>query len=185
VVAEPISLTAMFEELVQQTRDEIEARPVTVSWQVDADADSMNSDRRKMTQALGGLLSNAAKFTEKGRINVMARRLGDNTVEITVSDTGIGIASSDLALAFDDFRQIDGSFTRRYGGLGVGLPLVRELVALLGGRMEVDSELGRGTTVRLVVPRAVTGKSLQIERRKDRPPAEAEAEASEPLRSVG
>jgi len=184
VVAEPISLTGMFEELVRQARDEIADKPVTVSWQVDADADSMTSDRRKMTQALGGLLSNAAKFTEKGRINVMARRLNDNTVEISVSDTGIGIASSDLALAFDDFRQVDGSFTRRYGGLGVGLPLVRELMALLGGRMEVDSQIGNGTTVRLLMPRAVTGK-IQIERKKDQRVAEVEVEAREPLRSVG
>ncbi len=181
IVAEPLSLTALFDELGRQTREQIGDKAVTVSWQVDADADSMTSDRRKMIQALAGLLSNAAKFTEQGRINVMARRLGDSTVEIVVSDTGIGIASSDLALIFDDFRQIDGSFTRRYGGLGVGLPLVRELVSLLGGRLEVDSEFGRGTTVRLVLPRAVVGKAILVERRAERPPFEERAR----LRSVG
>ena len=66
---------------------------------------------------------------------------------------------------FDDFRQVDGSFTRRYGGLGVGLPLVRELASLLGGRLEVESELGKGTTVRLVLPREITGKLIKVEKR--------------------
>lgn len=168
VVVEPISLTALFDELGRQTREELAEKPVTVSWQVDADADPVVSDRRKITQALSGLLSNAAKFTEKGRINLMARRLGANAIEMLVTDTGIGIASSDLARAFDDFRQVDGSFTRRYGGLGVGLPLVRELVTLLGGRLEVQSEPGHGTTVRLVMPSEVAGTALRVDRRAER-----------------
>lgn len=182
VVVEPISLTALFNELGRHTREELAAKPVTVSWQVDADADPMVSDRRKLVQALSGLLSNAAKFTEKGRINMMARSLGPNSIEIIVADTGIGIASSDLARAFEDFSQVDGSFTRRYGGLGVGLPLVRELVTLLGGRLEVESELGNGTTVRLVLPSEVAGTALRVERRVER-----QAPAREPrhLRSVG
>lgn len=186
VVAEPVSVKAIFDELGQRTREQVSEKPVTVSWQVDSDADAMITDRRKVVQALSGLLSNAAKFTEEGRIHAMARRNNDDTVELTVSDTGIGIASSDLALVFDDFRQVDGSFTRRYGGLGVGLPLVRELANLLGGKLEVDSELGRGTTVRLRLPREVSARSLQLERSRaaGRRTRVAEPEQS-PIRHVG
>jgi len=61
----------------------------------------------------------------------------------------------DLAIIFDDFRQVDGSFTRRFGGLGIGLSLTRELVALLGGALELNSEVGVGTTVSLCLPRSV------------------------------
>jgi signal transduction histidine kinase len=186
VVAEPVSVSAIFDELGQRTREQVSEKPVTVSWQVDSDADAMTTDRRKVVQALSGLLSNAAKFTEQGRIHAMARRTGDDIIELTVSDTGIGIASSDLALVFDDFRQVDGSFTRRYGGLGVGLPLVRELANLLGGKLEVDSELGGGTTVRLRLPREVSGRSLQLERSRaaGRRSRVAEPE-QDPIRHVG
>lgn len=182
VTAEPISLTSLIDELGRQTRGQVADKPVAVSWQVDADADAVVTDRRKLMQAIGGLLSNAAKFTEKGRIHVMARRAGDG-VELAIADTGIGIASSDLALVFDDFRQVDGSFTRRYGGLGVGLPLVRELATLLGGRLEVESELGKGTTVRLLLPREISAQVTQFERR---PPLEEEAtDKVRPIRRVG
>ncbi len=164
VVAEPVILSMVFEDLGRRTKEQVADKPVTVSWQVDSDVGTMTTDRRKMVQALSGLLSNAAKFTEKGRIHAMARSCGDGTVELSVSDTGIGIASSDLALVFDDFRQVDGSFTRRYGGLGVGLPLVRELAGLLGGKLEVDSELGKGTTVRLLLPVEVAGTDMRVDK---------------------
>ncbi len=162
VVAESVSVPAIFEELGRYTREQVAEKPVTVSWQVDAAAETMITDRRKILQALSGLLSNAAKFTEKGRIHASARLIDGNAVELSVSDTGIGIASSDLALVFDDFRQVDGSFTRRYGGLGVGLPLVRELASVLGGRLEVESDLGKGTTVQLLLPLKVAGGAIQV-----------------------
>ncbi len=181
VVAESVSLTALIDELGRQVRGQVADKPVAVSWQVDADADTITTDRRKLMQAVGGLLSNAAKFTEKGRINVMVRRSGEMAVELSISDTGIGIASSDLALVFDDFRQVDGSFTRRYGGLGVGLPLVRELATLLGGRLDVESELGKGTTVRLQLPREITGKLIHVEKR---PALDAADDNVRPIRRV-
>ncbi len=182
IVAEPLALSDMCDELGRRTREQVADKPVTVSWQVDSGADTITSDRRKLLQALSGLLSNAAKFTNEGRIHVMARRSGPERFEISVSDTGIGIASSDLALIFDDFRQVDGSVTRRYGGLGVGLPLVQELVALLGGHLEVDSELGKGTTVKMSLPRVSEGpKVLRV--RQDR---SSDGEGSgRPVRSVG
>jgi signal transduction histidine kinase len=131
-----------------------------VSWKADGDADCISTDRRKLEHVLSCLLSNAAKFTEVGRIVVTVRRRAKDLVAIDVSDTGIGIASSDLAIIFEDFRQVDGSVTRRYGGLGVGLALVNSIVELLGGKLELESELGVGTTARVILPRqAPTGRA--------------------------
>jgi len=185
VVSESLSLSEIIQELVEQAKDQVADKPVTVSWQVDAGADAMSTDRRKVTQALSGLLSNAAKFTNQGRIHVMARLAGADRVELSIADTGIGIASSDLALVFDDFRQVDGSFTRRYGGLGVGLPLVRELILLLGGTLDIDSEIDKGTTVRLSLPRRADEASLHIGARARARSAKDEGSASDDMRSVG
>jgi len=184
IVSERLSLSGVLDELGAQTKEQVAAKSVTVSWQVEADADAMTSDRRKLMQALSGLLSNAAKFTDEGRIHVMARRRGGDRVELSISDTGIGIDSSDLRLVFDDFRQVDGSSARRYGGLGVGLPLVRELVSLLGGRLDVESEPDKGTTVRLSLPRHLEEHAVHIERTQRMPSGVADLAQNE-VRRVG
>ncbi len=152
---EPISLREAVAELLPITRELIGGKPVAIFASVDGAADDLRTDRRKLNRALGCLLSNAAKFTDAGEIRVSARGIGEGQVEIAISDSGIGIAPHDLAIIFDDFRQVDGSFTRRYGGLGIGLTLAREIVGLLGGGLEIDSDLGRGTTVRVTLPQAL------------------------------
>ncbi|MCA9488327.1 MAG: hypothetical protein KC621_00330 [Myxococcales bacterium] len=106
------------------------------------------ADALRLRQVLVNLLSNAAKFTRGGRIEVTTRRLSD-TVEIAVSDTGIGIAPDQVHAVFDRFRQVDDTPTRLYGGLGLGLAISRELVHAMGGAIEVDSVPGRGSTFRL------------------------------------
>ncbi len=157
---ETVRLTEVIEALLPLTRELTEGKPVTISALVDDAADELRTDPRKLSRALGCLLSNAAKFTEAGEIRIAARRAGDGLVEIAIADSGIGIAPHDLAIIFDDFRQVDGSFTRRFGGLGIGLTLARELVGLLGGTLEIESEVAVGTTVRVRLPQ-VLGEALQ------------------------
>jgi signal transduction histidine kinase len=152
---EPVSLRAMLEELLPLTRELCDGKPVSVSWQVDVAADALRTDGRKLNRVLGCLLGNAAKFTDAGEIRVSGRCVGDGAVEIAIADTGIGISPGDLGIIFDDFRQVDGSFTRRFGGLGIGLTLARELVNLLGGDLDIESEIGAGTTVRLRLPQSL------------------------------
>jgi signal transduction histidine kinase len=135
------------------TRELIAGRPVTLSWQIHTESDEVRTDRRKLQRILSCLLSNAAKFTEEGSISISVDAPEDGRVEVAIADTGIGISENDLSLVFDDFRQVDPSFTRRYGGLGLGLALARELARLLGGTMELESRVGVGTTVRVRVPR--------------------------------
>ena len=114
----------------------------------------LTTDRGKLNQIVLNLVSNAIKFTpDGGSIRVRVRRDGD-AVSIEVEDTGIGVAPHDLERIFDEFYQGDGSMTRQHGGVGLGLALVRRLLAMLGGTVEVESELGRGSTFRVRLPLA-------------------------------
>jgi signal transduction histidine kinase len=97
------------------------------------------------------LVANAVKFTETGSVNVSAYER-DGGVEFHVSDTGIGIAPEAQARIFDAFRQADGSVGQRYGGVGLGLYIVRRLLDLLGGTVTLQSEVGRGSTFHVWVP---------------------------------
>jgi signal transduction histidine kinase len=152
---EPVSLRETLDELLPLTRELCDGKPVTVAWQVDVDADALQTDGRKLNRALGCLMSNAAKFTDAGEIRVTGRCLGEGAIEVAIADTGIGIAPDDLAIIFDDFRQVDGSFTRRFGGLGIGLTLARELLGQLGGELDIESEIGIGTTVHVRLPQSL------------------------------
>jgi signal transduction histidine kinase len=101
---------------------------------------------------LKNLLTNALKFTDEGVVAIAARPQGEG-VEFLVRDTGIGIAPETHTLIFEPFRQVDSSTTRRHGGVGLGLYIVRQLLELLGGTVSIDSELGKGATFRVWIPR--------------------------------
>jgi signal transduction histidine kinase len=109
-------------------------------------------DERKIKQILLNLLSNAVKFTpEGGRIGIDARQ-ADGTVEISVSDTGIGIAPEDQAKIFEEFRQVGGDYAHKKEGTGLGLTLAKKFVELHGGRIWVESEVGKGSTFTFTLP---------------------------------
>ncbi len=114
------------------------------------------TDEGKIKQILLNLLSNAIKFTPVGgRISIGARQTrldGDPAVEIGVSDTGIGIRPQDKARIFEEFQQVDSTFTRDYSGTGLGLTISRQFMGLIGGRIEVESEPNRGSTFTITFP---------------------------------
>ena len=113
---------------------------------------SIYSDEAKVSQILRNFISNALKFTEHGEVRVWAQ-LQNDQVRISVRDTGIGIAPEHLGRIFEEYSQIDSPLQRRTRGTGLGLPLCRKLAALLGGSIEVTSELGSGSAFSLVLPR--------------------------------
>ena len=115
----------------------------------------MCSDSTKVRQVLFNLLSNAAKFTERGAITVDGRREeadGRSWAVVAVSDTGIGIAPEHLARLFEPFEQVDASISRRFGGTGLGLAITQHYCRLLGGHVDVESAVGRGSTFTVRLP---------------------------------
>jgi signal transduction histidine kinase len=152
---ETIKLQEILAGLELMTRRLIRQRPIEFHQRVETSIEAIESDAQKLQQILVQLLTNALKFTEKGKIDVTVRALsenGGNFVEIAVSDTGIGIKNEDQELIFDDFRQLDGSSSRSYGGTGLGLGLCRRLAAALGGTIRLSSEIGVGSVFSLILP---------------------------------
>ena len=115
------------------------------------------SDEGKVSQILRNFISNALKYTESGEIRVSARAIDDDWFAFAVRDTGIGIDLDDQDRIFDDFTQIEGDHQMRIQGTGLGLPLSRKLADMLGGRVIVESVLGKGSTFSLILPRVYQG----------------------------
>lgn len=121
----------------------------------------INSDAKRLKQILLNLMSNAVKFTPPGgSVKVSAwESVTDGNICIEVLDTGIGIAAKDISKALAPFGQVDSELSRRYEGTGLGLPLTKKFIELLGGTMNLESEVGKGTKITVVLPR---GKNLNI-----------------------
>ncbi len=111
----------------------------------------MRSDRRKLVKVLSSLISNAYKFTARGVVTA-SLEVANGRALYRVQDTGIGVPLASQRLIFEEFRQVDGSLTRRYGGTGLGLALSRRLARLLGGDIELVSVPGEGATFTLEIP---------------------------------
>ena len=147
VELEPLPVVPVLEAALESVRPAADAKDIAIhtSWRVH-DANVL-ADATRLQQVLWNLLSNAVKFTPNGgRISVSADRVG-RQIRIEVADTGIGIDPAFLPHVFDRFRQADSATTRRYGGLGLGLAIVRDLVRLHGGEVDVRSRgVGEGAT---------------------------------------
>ncbi|MEN3340255.1 MAG: hypothetical protein V7647_3931 [Acidobacteriota bacterium] len=138
-----------------------EAKGITVERELDLAAGPISGDPNRLQQVVWNLLSNAIKFTPRdGRVHVLLERV-DSHIELTVADTGVGIRAEFIPHLFERFRQGDASTTKAYGGLGLGLSIVKNLVELHGGSIEVKSPgEGRGTTVTVTFPLATVQTHL-------------------------
>jgi len=147
-----VDLTPVIEAAVDAIRPAAAAKEIALQVSVDAAASPVAGDASRLQQVVWNLLSNAVKFTpDGGKVEVKAESV-DSHVEITVSDSGKGIAPEFLPFVFDRFRQADSSLTRAHGGLGLGLAIVRHLVELHGGQAEVAGGDGSGATFRVRLP---------------------------------
>jgi PAS domain S-box-containing protein len=154
----PLQLsTFKIPDLVTEVKSELEPiimrSKLTVTLHLPRDLAPLTSDRQKVKQIILNLLSNALKFTHHGSVTIAARRNPkERTVTLSVTDTGIGIADADQDRIFEDFRQLDNSPTRAYGGTGLGLSICRRLAQMLGGRIGVQSQVGKGSTFIVTLP---------------------------------
>jgi PAS domain S-box-containing protein len=147
-----VDMVELMEELRGETEPSVHEKPgLALEWWVAPELRSLYTDRTKLKIVLKNVLSNAVEFTEQGSITVDVRAC-DGGVEFRVADTGSGIAPEVLPVIFEMFRQGDSSATRRHGGAGLGLYIVRRMLELLGGTIAVESEVGRGSTFRVWVP---------------------------------
>jgi len=151
-VVECVDVPELFAQFDGMVNQQLTGRPIRFEWEVQADVPPLMTDGRKLRQVITGLLSNAVKFTDRGTIRLHARSAPDWQIEISVEDSGVGIDPTQFEHIFEEFRQLDGSLTRRVDGLGLGLALARELTTMLGGRITVESTPNQGTAFRVRLP---------------------------------
>ncbi len=148
----PVDLSR-FLEMVKSSYGILLKKQITLNWDYSDDLPVMHTDEDKLKHILHNLLNNAIKFTENGTVTVSVRHLPeDNRMQFEVADTGVGIANDNLNIIFEMFRQVDSSETRMYGGIGLGLYIVNRYTALLGGTVEVKSEVGKGSRFTVRIP---------------------------------
>jgi two-component system phosphate regulon sensor histidine kinase PhoR len=150
--AEPLDLRALAERQVQSFRRRAEIAGLALELEA-GPAAPVVADRVRIEQALANLLDNATKYTERGSVHVAVGRDGDSAW-CEVRDTGAGIPAADLPRVFERFYRVDKARSREKGGTGLGLSIVKHVIALHGGRVSVESEVGRGSTFRFEIPAA-------------------------------
>ncbi len=149
----PVPLQALVRRCAGKIAVGLSEKDVTLEVDLDATDPAALGDAQRIEQVLDNVLSNAAKFTDRGRVALRTRRAGADVV-IEVADTGTGIDPEYLGRLFTPFLQEDSRLNRRFEGTGLGLALVKRLLDLMGGRIEVESQKGKGSTFRIFLPAA-------------------------------
>jgi signal transduction histidine kinase/ActR/RegA family two-component response regulator len=159
---ENVNLADLINSVMSTAAGLVKDRPIKLYHELAPDLPGVRADPLKIRQVLLNLLSNAAKFTEQGSITIKASLQHDverqTEVLISVTDTGAGISPDDLKKLFQPFSQVDASATRKTGGSGLGLSISRHLVEMHGGRIGVESEVGKGSSFYFVLPTPVISK---------------------------
>jgi CheY-like chemotaxis protein len=172
---QPVDFPAIVHNAIDAIAPAADAKGVRIEAVIDPEAAPISGDPERLQQILWNLLSNAVKFTKRGgKTQVRLERVNSH-IELTVSDTGIGIAPEFLPYVFERFRQADAGSTRERGGLGLGLSIARQLTEMHGGTIDVASAgLGHGTTFRVNIPlMAVQAMNEQVPRVHPRSPSSA------------
>ena len=154
VSREPIDIVDLMDEIESLTKSLAIKKKLRFDFEIQGEIPIFAGDWYQLERILLNLTSNAVKFTDEGgMVRVLTHyEFGSEKILFEVSDTGIGISSEDIVSIFDRFTQVDASITRKYGGSGLGLSLVKKTLDLLGGSVEVESELGKGSVFTVSVP---------------------------------
>ncbi|MBI3596963.1 MAG: response regulator [Nitrospirae bacterium] len=179
----PFDLASLIDSIKRTVAPLVAKKGVSLEARVDPEATSLYTDEGKVKQVLLNLLSNAIKFTPAGgeiRVRSRLTTLHDQpAVEIAVSDNGIGIRPEDKVKIFEEFQQLDSSFSRDYPGTGLGLTISKQFLELIRGRIDVESEYGRGSTFTIIFPmQAAPLPSPSIPRETPQAPAVEDSKPS-------
>ena len=148
-----VDINGIVQSTLKLLLDRANRSDISIECDIESDIPQLWADPRKLKQILSNLLSNAVKFTEPGgNVSVKVWCRPESGFVFQVSDTGIGIASEDIPKALSQFGQVDSELSRKFDGSGLGLPLAKTFVELHGGTLDLQSELGAGTTVTIRLP---------------------------------
>ena len=167
-----IRVSELIKDMEQYARDEVarlKKEKIEIVMAMEQEDCEVETDVIRIAQIMKNLINNAIKFTEEGKVEIgCLKGASDQSVRFYVKDTGIGISEEHFELIFDQFRQVDGSNTRKFGGTGLGLAICKNLVHMLGGSIWVESEAGHGACFHVEHPRKSTGgdKKVEIEVKK-------------------
>ncbi|MCG8569691.1 MAG: ATP-binding protein [Spirochaetes bacterium] len=152
LIIEPLVLKDYFESIEKMILPLIDPKKIQFSITMDSTVPKIfDTDQQKLSQVLINLLGNAAKFTDHGTINLHVYKKRKR-LYFEVNDTGIGIDQKYISRIFESFKQVDGSYSRKYPGTGLGLSITRKIILQFGGNIEVESKLNKGTTIRFYIP---------------------------------
>lgn len=156
LVSQPLNLAELLENVQRQVQNLVDQKGLDLKIHFDESLPThIQTDPKRLEQILINLTSNAIRFTNRGSVSISFEREDSAFLAITVTDTGIGIPPHALEYIFDEFRQVDGSTHREYGGSGLGLALVRKFALLMGGTVDVQSEIGNGSAFRVRLPLSI------------------------------
>jgi signal transduction histidine kinase len=153
IVQRPINMQALAQGWHEDFGEQMRSKGLEYNLDMDpALPETIIGDEERLSQIAHNLVNNALKFTEKGSISLSVRKQDEATWSIAITDTGIGIPDTWHHLIFDEFRQVDGTSKRKYGGAGLGLSIVQKLCRLMGGNIRVTSKVGEGSTFTVTLP---------------------------------
>lgn len=152
-----VSLSAMLHYCASSFAQRVEKTGISLLVEPELDLPAIRADQVRLEQVVCNLLDNAIKFSpDGGQVTLRAARLDDGKVQISVADQGIGIPEEELPRIYRRFYQVDSSRTRRFGGQGLGLAITKRIVELHGGNIRAESQVGKGTTFHVTLPRQIT-----------------------------
>ncbi|MEP7106974.1 MAG: response regulator [Ferruginibacter sp.] len=160
---EKVSLKNFTDELIRDFKHHAEQKGLKLTCTLNKEMPgSIRTDEQRLNQIMKNLLSNAIKFTENGSVSINIDRYTENSVIISITDTGIGIPEDKRVAIFEAFQQADGGTSRKYGGTGLGLSISRELAKLLGAEIRLSSRINEGSTFSVIIPFDIHYENLPV-----------------------
>ncbi len=147
-----VSLNSVLNAVVDNIRPIADKKGLALNLEIEGELPIIESNEQKLNQVFQNIIGNSIKFTDEGEVNIKAKLNENNQVSVTIYDTGIGIPEKELPHIFEEFRQVDGTTSRKYEGTGLGLAIAKKTICLLGGDITAESKLGVGSTFVVKIP---------------------------------